>query len=526
MVYLNVYDTIFEYLEDIGIVDEVFEFSDDILKSMFRKDINNKFHNEFVLELALFQFMHENKSLINFLAENLYDSLSADDKKAFDAIKESSRYNLRFTNKVKLDQLDTNNRELYDFQFTDLDTNEIKLIVSSAPLEEKGLVINARLIRNPLHAGKYAIIGGILDANSYSVVKGLCELKLAQKTLQDSKMAAEHLLRFSKEHSLKEIEKYDDEESRFIVQDRIMMRINRQFYEKFEIGIDDFLKNLFELSNHHDKFVEMTEYYLSIIAEFHGALGDTNYIFKLPFLFEKTLVEGFLAFIKKDSVFLEKSIDTIKKEEKDEFDSSRGMEIALTREKIMEHQKKQLIKHIAPLNLDSFDLFFKKLESYPPEEIDKFLKALIDYLKKNYGRINPKFELEFLLHFLEHLFDNAMDIPYRAEIEEAHKEIVYDSEEFYSFIDANDEVISLLMTLQAAYFVDRNEFGMAYRLVKENKINRTDSFDQLFLLGKILSFFNDKEYKTYFRKAKGLDKARYTNELTTFLRQKEQSAIP
>ena len=58
MVYLNVYDTIFEYLEDIFIVDEVFEFSDDILKSMFRKDINNKFHNEFVLELALFQFIH------------------------------------------------------------------------------------------------------------------------------------------------------------------------------------------------------------------------------------------------------------------------------------------------------------------------------------------------------------------------------------------------------------------------------------------------------------------------------------
>ena len=520
MVYLDIYDTIFEFLEKIGIVDSVFEYSDDFLEPLMPNNISNKFYNEFIIEFALFNYKHKNEVLIDFLEKNLYNSLSKIEKKEFEAIKKSERHNLKFVKKIKLNKLDTINRELYDFYFTDIDINLTKIIISSSPLDDNKFVMNARLIQSSKYNEKYHIIGGFFDEKTYKNFLEYCNLKAIKDGFKESVTMIEHLLEFGKTHSLKEIDEYENKKSRFIKQDRKIMMLNKQFFEKFNIGFDDYLKNFYGLSN-DEKFIEMTEYYLSILKELKDLIINTNYIVGFSLWHENYLINGFLAFLKKDSNALEESIINMQKEEKKEFENSMKNEIAFTREKIMEHEKEFLMKNIAPIRLNDFDSFMEKLNGFTPKNISEFLEEVIKYLRINMKKINVP-DIDIVFGFTEVFAKDINDSPYLIDVENRQKNIKYHPEIFYEYMSADDKVISLTIFLLVVHHAYKNELDKAYSILKQNKIDKTESFNQMFMIGKIFTFFGNDAYKSYFKKAKEIDKVRYKSELETFLKQNQQ----
>ncbi len=524
MVYLDVYNTIFEYLEEIGIVDAVIDYSQEILNPLMNEVKSNEFFNEFIMEFALFNYWHDNKMLLDFIDDTLYDSLDENEKEEFDSIFESERFDLLFNRKIKRNELDTKGRVLYDFYFQDIENNETKIIVSSSPLDNNKTAINARLINNPIHEGKYSIIGGIFDKESYDALSELSSMKLMMDGITKSKTMAEDILKFSKEHSLEEIDTYNNKVSKFPEQDKEIMRLNRLFIDKFSIGFDDFLNNFFELSNEKRKFLEMGEYYLVIVKELNEAIMDTNYMFDLTLLPEKELIGVYLSFIKKDVDSFEKCMAALQKQVKEEFEANSQNQIAMSREKIISNQKNFMAEKIAPLKLKGYSDFIKKIESYSPDDIAYFLKEIVSYVEANYEDMTEE-NIDFYLMFMNQLLQKPDEIPYLNEILEEQKQVKFNPDEFYDFIDVDAEINSIFIFLQMAHFIYQNKFEEAYALLRREKIEKTQSFDQMFFVGKVLSFFNDGRYKDYFKKAKSIDKARYKIELEKFLKEKEQGIL-
>lgn len=523
MVYLDVYNSIFEYLEEIGIVDDVFEHAEEVMSHLLGRIKSNEMRNDMVAEFALFNYTHNGKMLIDFLSESLYPSLEENEKKEFDLISESERFNLKFNKKEKINELDTKGKELYDFNFHDLDNNETKVILSSTALDELNHNLNARLIKNPNHEGKHSIIGGIFDKKTFEAVSSLSVLKLTEKGFDEMESNVNHLMEFSKEHTLEEISNYKNEKSGFLEQDRKIMRINRHFFEKFKIGFDGFLKDFFEVSN-TDEFIEMGEYYLSIADELKETIMETNYAFLLSLLAEKSLIRGFSAFIKKDKTAIAQCLAELKERGKKEFENDLKNNISLSRENIIKNNKKFLNEKVAPLKPEGFDIFIKKINNYSPEHIKEFLSDVVGYLE-NLPRHNDGFAIAFFTAMTKDLLEKADDIPYLNEAMDKQKEYEYIHEEFYDYIDADDEVYDLFVFLSAASLISNREIKRAYGLIKENKIAKTKSFDMMFLIGKIFSFFDDKRYKIYFNQAKNINKKRYEGELNIFLEEKEQDKL-
>ena len=68
LVFLSVYDDIWDYLDEIGILEEVqLIFEDLIGKESFPKHQSVELYRDMVLEYALFNYNHENKLLIEYL---------------------------------------------------------------------------------------------------------------------------------------------------------------------------------------------------------------------------------------------------------------------------------------------------------------------------------------------------------------------------------------------------------------------------------------------------------------------------
>jgi len=522
MVYLDVYNSIFEYLEELEIVEDVLKYTEEILGPSMKNIHSNEVRNDLIVEFALYNYMYQDNLLINFLLENLYPKLDEEEKEEFELINESERFNLKFSKKEKINKLDTRGKELYDFYFEDIDNNKTKVIVSSTALDELKNNINARLIGNINYEGKYSIIGGIYDKKTFESIESLSSIKFMKERFDETKSNVKHILKFSKEHTLEEINNYKNEKSNFIKQDKKIMKINNLFFEKFNIGFDDFLNNFFELSNSNKTFIEMAEHYLSIERELNNVLFKTNYMFLPKFLFEKELIKGFASFIKKDSKILEQSILELKKKGKKEFENAQKTEISLSRENIIKNNKRFLSDKIAPLKPKGYDAFIKKINNYSSHQIKEFLIDVINYLD-DLSKNSYNFEIVFFSAMIKDLLDKADEIPYLNEIKK--KRYVYIPEEFYEYIGVNNEVYNLLVFLSAAYFTDKQNPKKAYELIIRNKTIKTKSFDMMFFAGKIFSFFDDKRYKDYFNQAKKIDKERYKNELNMFLKEKEGNKL-
>ena len=524
MVYLDVYNTIFEYLEDIGVVDDVFEYSKEVMGPLFDRIKGNEVLNDMVAEFALFNYWQDGKILIDFLYEKLYPNLNKNEKKEFDLIRESERVNLNFNKKEKQGRLDTKGKELYDFYFHDEDKNETKIVVSSTALEEINKSLNARLIKHPEHEGKYLIVGRIFDKKTSEAVSSLSSIKFVQERYKEIASYTEGILAFSKERTLAEIKHYKNEKSNFLEQDKKIMKINKVFFKKFDMGFDDFLGNFLKLSNDAGKFIDMAEYYVSIADELNEAVLDTNYSFSLNLLFETSLVKGFGAFVKKDREILGQSLSELIERGKKEFENSLNNNIALSRENVIKNSKKFLNDKLKPMKLKGYGAFIKKLDSYSPENVKEFLSDIVEYLDK-LPEDTDEMDISFFLAMTMDLLEQADDLPYLDETLAKQNSIKYIPEKFYEYIDVDDEVYNMHLFLAVASHISCNEAKKAYNLAKEDKPMKTESFSMMFLLGKILSFFNDIEYKRYFHEAKKIDKARYRAELEIFLNDKTQGVL-
>ncbi len=524
MVYLEVYNSIFKYLEEIEIVDDVFEYAKELMNPLFDKIKSNELLNDMVAEFAIFNYMHDGQLLIDFLSKNLCHNLNENEKKEFDLIQKSKRSNLIFNKKEKLNKLDAKGKELYNFYFEDIDHNKTKAIVSSTAIDELKGILNARLIENPLHKGKFSIIGGIFDKKTFEVISSLSALRLTEKKLEKMESHVGHILEFSKEHNLEEIGNYKNEKSNFLEQDKQIMRINRLFFEKFNMGFDDFLKNFLELPNNSEKFIEMVEYYLSIADELKETILDTNYIFPFSLLLEKSLIKGFAGFIKKDKITMKQCMVELKERGEAEFKDNLKNEISLSREGIIKNNKKFLKKEVALLNPDGFNSFIKKLDNYSPAQIREFLSDIVDYTENLYEDTD-EIGISFFTAMSKSLYEKAEEIPYLNDVVEKQKNYKYTPEEFYNYIDADDEVYNLFLFLSVAAHIINEEIKEAYLLLKEHEIAKTKSFDMMFLSGKILSFLMIRSIKNIFNEAKKIDKEKYKKELKKFIIEKNQRLL-
>jgi len=524
MVYLDVYNSIFEYLEEIGIVDDVFEHTEEIISPLLDKIESNEMMNDLAAELALFNYIHNGKLLINFLHENLYPNLNEDEKNEFDLIRESGRFNLKFDKKEKINEFDTKGKELYYFYFHELDNNKSKVIVSSTALDALKFNLNARLVKNPNHKGKFSIIGGIFEREVAELIPELFTINLLKDKLDERKSHIDSIFDFSKKHSLDEIKNYKNKRSAFLKQDKEIMKMNRIFFEKFNMGVDDFLTNFLELTNNTEKFAEMAEYYLSIAEDLNETILDTNYILQLDLLSEKSLIKGFAAFIAKDKGNVMQSLAELTERSKNEFENDIKNEVSLSRENIINHSKKFLKENVFPLKAEGSDLFLKKVDSYTPDQIEKFLSDMVHYLE-NLSEDTGGFEIPLFTTMAKDMLERANEIPYLKDVQEEQKDYEYVPEEFYTYLDVGDSIYDLLVFLSVVSLVGNQKINRAYELLKENKIAKTESFDMMFLIGKIFSFFDNQEYKGYFNQAKKIDKERYNNELETFLEEKGQKLL-
>ena len=524
MVYLDVYNSIFQYLEDIGAVDEVFKYSEELIGHLFGSIKSNEMMNDVVVEIALFNYIHENTLLIDFLYENLYPNLNKNDKKEFDIIRESKRLNLKFNKKEKINQLDTKGLDLYDFHFHDMDSNKPVIVVSSTALDELGYNINARLIKNPNHEGKFSIIGGIFERNVAETIQELSALSMMKKSIDETKSHINDIFSFSKGHRIEEIKKYKNEKSHFLDQDKKIMEINRNFFEKFNIGFDDFLNDFLALSNNQEKFIMMAEYYLTIADEIKETILDTDYSFPFGLLLEKSLIKGFAAFIKKDKKVIEHCISELNEQGKKEFENNIKGEIALSRENIIKNNKKFLREEVAKLKPKRFDSFIQRVDAYSPEQIKNFLSDIVNYLEENLHDTENT-EIDIFTAITKNMLKKADEIPYMEAVQEQQKNYGYIPAEFYDYLNVDDAVYDMMVFLSAASFLISKNHNAAYELLKESMIEKTESFDMMFLTGKIFSFFDNKKHKRYFNEAKRIDKKRYKIELKDFLDEKERKIL-
>jgi len=524
MVYLDVYNSIFEHLEDVGIIDEVFDHAEEVMKHLFDKIKDEDIFNDVVAEFSLFNYMYNGQLLIDSLSKDFYPYLNKNEKKEFDLIKESKRFNLKFRKKEKLNKLDTKRKELYDFYFHDIDNDETKIIVSSTALDELKHILNARLIKNPNHNGKFSIIGGIFDKKTFEAVSSLSELRFTKEKFEKIESYVVYILELSKGYNLEEIDNYKNDESAFLEQDKQIMRINKLFFEKFNIGVIDFLNDFLELSNTEKKFISMAEYYISISDKLSKTIFETDYIFPSNLLLEKSLIKGFIAFIKKDKEGITQSIVELKERGNEEFRNGLNNSISFSRENIIKNNKRFLKEKLASLELEGFDLFSKKIDSYSADQLEEFLLYIESYLK-NIPEDTQGFEISLFIIGNKVLLKEADKIPYLKDIQEEQKDYKYIPERFYDYIDVDTNVYDLLIFILATNLLCNQKINEAYVLLKVNEIEKTESFDMMFLIGKIFNFFDDKEYKKYFNMVKKIDRDRYKKELEKFLIEKDQKIL-
>ena len=524
MVYLDIYDSIFEYLKKMGIVDDVFLNAEAVLSHLLKNVKNNEMYNDLVAEFSLFNYEHNNQLLIDFLYENLYPNLDKNNKKEFNLIKESKRFNLKFEKKEIFNKLDTKQKQLYDFYFQDLDNNKTKIILSSTALDELKHNLNTRLIKHPEYENRHLIIGGIYDKKTFEAVSSLSSLKSIGNRFKEIEDYKDYILEFSKIHTLEEIDKYDDKRSAFLEQDKKIMKINRIFFEKFNKGFDDFLKDFLNLSNDKTRFIEMVDYYLSIADDLRETILDTDYHFSLKLLVETSLIKGFSAFIKNNKQEFNQCLIKIKNEAKKEFENSIKANTFFSREEIMKNNKRFLNEKIAPLKLNNFNQFIKKLNTYSAKDIELFFTDIINYLEPSMNKIVTE-DIGFFITSLKLLFKNSENISYKNEVLNDQKNIKYNPDIFYEYIGVDDGVYDLFVFMSIVDYILNKDIKGAYELVKEKNIEKTKSFDMMFLLGKILSFYDDKNYKPYFNHVKKIDKQRYKDELKAFLDQKEENNL-
>ncbi|HIH30023.1 TPA: hypothetical protein HA243_01370 [Candidatus Micrarchaeota archaeon] len=527
MVYLEVYDSTFRYLEKIGIVDDVTNSSLLVLEPVMEhfthgqnKERREKTFNEFIIENALFNYLHEGRLLIDFLSGAFYSSLGDGEKKEFMLIKNSTRRSLKFIRSEKTGEKDLKGLDLREFHFVDADSNEAFTVISSSELGFKNGNVNARLIENPNHPGKYSFIGLIASDDLFSGISEFSKLSQMLADLESAKEESKQLLQYSREHGLQEIAEYKSK-GKFQVQDRKIMEINRRFIERHGMGFDEFLEDFFGLANDREKFIAMAEDYLAGCDGFMQAVYDTSYIFGIDLLDEKELISAYLSLVKRDLPGFEKSFLALQEAEKKEHRELKGLDMAFTRENIMERQREFMKENFAPADQKGYEEYSRKTRGMAADEIVSFLRETAACLEKSRGKVE---DAEIDLTLIRALMREPNSLQFAADIRVKETDGGPDADEFYDYTEASDSVREKYVFLAAAYHACKGDIGKAATLIQKNRLPTSECFEEMFIIGKILSFSENSSYKKYFSRAKHIDRERYRVELAKFLEEKEHDA--
>lgn len=172
MVFIDVYDTIWKFLEKEEVLGNAIEYAEHICdKKTIDKYENTELLPDIVLEQALFDVSCNGELLIDYVERNLFPKMDEADKKEFLLLKTSRRENLSFVKKEKLDRKDTHGKDFYKFYFKDK-KGKIREILSATALDKQGKRLNMRLIRLPEEEGEvHAVIGVILNAEAMDMLK-------------------------------------------------------------------------------------------------------------------------------------------------------------------------------------------------------------------------------------------------------------------------------------------------------------------------------------------------------------------
>ncbi|MBU2638325.1 MAG: hypothetical protein KJ955_05100 [Nanoarchaeota archaeon] len=179
MVFIDVYDTIWDFLEKEGILGNAMEYAEHICgkKTIARYD-NTELLPDIVLEQALFDISCNGELLVDYVERKLYPKMNEDDKKEFLLLKASKRNNLSFIRKEKLERKDTHGKDFYKFYFRDK-KGKTKEVLSSTALDKQGKSLNIRLIRLPEEEGEvHAVLGVIFNGNAMELLELLKMMRM------------------------------------------------------------------------------------------------------------------------------------------------------------------------------------------------------------------------------------------------------------------------------------------------------------------------------------------------------------
>ncbi|MFH1432893.1 MAG: hypothetical protein ABIG84_06785 [archaeon] len=536
MVFLDVYDKIWNFLEEEGILNDIIsEFEEYIGKknlAQFRKHEGSEKYADVILEYGLFNYTHKKKLLIDYVSECHRNSLDESEKRQLFALSESQRETFTFLKKITRNEKDTNGKMLSDFYFKDTSTGKINIVTSSAELDKLTPELNMRLIRSPFHEiDRYNIIGLIHSPEQAECLASAAKMKTIIKNIDHSRERKDILFRLSTQLSFEEIDSFEDKSSRFKEQDRIIMRLNKQFHERFKMNLDDFMNNAYELSNEKSKFREMYRYYESISGQLHQTVYNTSYIMGMKFFSYNATFKAFFGFIMEDPELLEKGIIALKEEAKEEFELEQQRLLSLTRERIINHQRNQIKKIIDDLGAskeksakhkkERYKSILRKINKLKADDIDMFLNEFIEFLSREkmlLVGIEDGDHIDMRLDFMMMLKSKSDEIPYLEDAEKELKKARFEDDGFYNYYSGlSDEMYDLIKILYAAHLFSEKEYRRAYDLIKGLNIETNQSFSEMFFVGKVFSLFENKAYKTYFHHAKKIDKQRYKTNLEKFL---------
>jgi hypothetical protein len=529
MVYLDIFGIIEDYLIEEDIYSNIESFFDEIFNLKSIDKSKPDLATQLIIEFSLFNYEHESELLIDFLYNKLYPNLDEDEKEEFMFLKNSKRYNLSYVRKIDSGDLDYD-RIMYYYYFNCLDTNKEIRIKSSSDILKSGNNINVRLINID---GYNYIIGMINSIERYNKIMEALELKNMILFRNKINEYFKDLINFSKTHTFKEINSYNNPSSNFINEDRIIMKYNKLFYDKFNLSIDDFINNLLEIFNDSNRFISISEYYLTFSKEFRDTFYNTNYLFNF-FFFNDEIIEGLLSYLKRDKEGLNKSIEKIIDIEEEEFKNELHNRLAFTKENIIKNTINYMEKEINKFNLDDYNNFILDLKNYNTSDLEEFLIKCINYLNDNIYEKNINLDkidddlkesILFKIEFLEIFLDSIDEIPDLEDEIKSQEENYFDRENFYDYVDVDNKEYDLVLFLYAINKVYNDKQYEAYQLLKLNPIEKIDSFEIMFVVGKIFSFYNNKLYKTYFNKAKELNPLEYKRRLGIFLKEKEEGKL-
>jgi hypothetical protein len=170
MVFIDIYEPIWKFLEKEGLIDEAIDLAEDVCGGKVISKYNGtELLADIVLENALFNLVCKKELLIDYVEKKLFDSLNEEDKKEFILLKASKRESLTFVRKEKLDRKDTYGKDFYRFYFK-TKKGEQRVILSATHLEKQGKKLNMRLIRLPEEKA-YAVIGVILNVEALEMMR-------------------------------------------------------------------------------------------------------------------------------------------------------------------------------------------------------------------------------------------------------------------------------------------------------------------------------------------------------------------